>query len=84
MLTQLLRFSLARKISPYRFVKTKEIRYVPKINKIGLYIHIPFCKKICNFCPYNKILYDKKIAKEYIVALIRELKHLKKGCIPFR
>ncbi len=77
MLTAILRLFLARRIRPYKFIKTQEIEYKPRIKQIGLYIHIPFCKKICNFCPYNKILYDKKLADEYVGGLINELRLLK-------
>jgi len=77
MLTSLLRLFLARRIWPYEFTKTQKIEYKPRIKQVGLYIHIPFCKKICNFCPYNKILYDKKLSEKYIEALINELRLLK-------
>jgi len=77
MLTSLLRFFLARKIRPYEFIKTHEIEYRPRLKELGLYIHIPFCKQICNFCPYNKILYDKQLANEYTIGLINELRFLK-------
>ncbi|MTI68153.1 MAG: radical SAM protein [Firmicutes bacterium] len=40
---------------------------------IGIYIHIPFCKTICPYCPYNKVLYKKDKAKEYKNALLKEL-----------
>lgn len=39
----------------------------------GLYLHIPFCESICPFCPYNKVLYDKKLATSYFSALEQEL-----------
>ncbi|MFP4403456.1 MAG: radical SAM protein [Candidatus Woesearchaeota archaeon] len=77
MLTKLLRLFLARRIKPYEFNKALKIEYSPKFKQIGLYIHIPFCKKICNFCPYNKILYDKKLSAQYIESLINELNLLK-------
>jgi len=42
-------------------------------SEIGLYIHIPFCKKLCSYCPYNKTVYDRDRAQEYKQALINEL-----------
>ena len=27
------------------------------------YIHIPFCKKICSYCDFCKVLYNKDLAK---------------------
>jgi oxygen-independent coproporphyrinogen-3 oxidase len=42
-------------------------------SEVGLYIHIPFCRRVCPFCPYNKTIYDKNTAGEYKQALVREL-----------
>lgn len=39
----------------------------------GIYIHVPFCKSICPYCPYNKVLYDKSKAEIYKTALLKEL-----------
>jgi oxygen-independent coproporphyrinogen-3 oxidase len=77
-LTTLSRIFIGRRLQPYKFVRSQELLYKHRINQIGLYIHIPFCRKICNFCPYNKILYNKKLAKEYVPALKRELIFVKK------
>jgi oxygen-independent coproporphyrinogen-3 oxidase len=40
---------------------------------VGLYIHIPFCKSICAYCPYCRIPYDKELASEYLEALLKEI-----------
>lgn len=42
-------------------------------DNLGLYVHIPFCKSICNFCPYCKGKYDKDLCDHYIDALIKEI-----------
>ena len=39
----------------------------------GIYVHIPFCKSICNFCPYCKVRYSEELCNKYIDALIREI-----------
>ena len=36
-------------------------------------MHIPFCKNICNFCPYCKVRYSKELCDQYIDALLREI-----------
>ncbi len=43
-------------------------------NPLGIYVHIPFCRKRCHFC-YFRVYTDKDSAaiKGYIEALIREL-----------
>jgi len=43
---------------------------------LGLYVHVPFCKELCPFCPYYKIKYDASLASKYVDALIKEI-HLK-------
>lgn len=42
-------------------------------NKKGLYIHIPFCNHICNYCDFTKIIYFPKLADLYIRTLIQEI-----------
>ena len=46
---------------------------------LGVYIHIPFCKKICNYCDFCKILYDLNYVDNYLDALDREIKERYKG-----
>lgn len=38
----------------------------------GLYIHIPFCKTICSYCDFPKIVAKESIHEKYINALIKE------------
>ena len=40
---------------------------------LGLYVHIPFCKSICNFCPYCKVKYSEELCNRYVDALLREI-----------
>ncbi|KUK94028.1 MAG: Coproporphyrinogen dehydrogenase [Thermotogales bacterium 46_20] len=39
----------------------------------GLYIHVPFCRSFCSFCPYVKTTYDPRVYKDYIDLLMKEL-----------
>ncbi len=43
------------------------------IDEFGLYLHIPFCRQICPYCPYNKEIYHPEVAKRYKHAVIREV-----------
>lgn len=56
-------------------IPDKEVMYqkFSKIDSLGLYLHIPFCDKICPYCPYNKTLYNEDLAKNYIDALKKEI-----------
>src|SRR5437764_13860455 len=40
---------------------------------LGLYIHIPFCSAICNYCNFNRGLFDGAQKTRYVDALIREI-----------
>ena len=43
---------------------------------VGVYVHIPFCRSICPFCPYNKVLYEPETAKRYLNCLDSEAKRV--------
>lgn len=39
-----------------------------------IYIHIPFCSTICNYCDFPKVLYNKKYINTYLDSLEKEIK----------
>ncbi|MFJ7971352.1 radical SAM family heme chaperone HemW [Psychrobacillus sp. NPDC096389] len=39
----------------------------------GVYIHIPFCHQICNYCDFNKFFFHNQPVDEYIEALGHEM-----------
>lgn len=39
----------------------------------SVYIHIPFCKSICAYCDFTKILYNKNLVNSYLDALKNEI-----------
>src|SRR2546430_2568307 len=41
---------------------------------LGLYIHIPFCSAICNYCNFNRGLFDASLKARYVEALIEEIR----------
>jgi len=41
---------------------------------LGLYIHIPFCSAICNYCNFNRGLFDADLKARYVDALLGEVK----------
>ena len=45
----------------------------------SVYIHIPFCKKICSYCDFCKIYYDDNIAENYLKELEQEIVNNYKG-----
>src|SRR6059036_1749107 len=40
---------------------------------LGLYIHIPFCSAICNYCNFNRGLFDPALKLRYVDALVAEI-----------
>lgn len=46
---------------------------------LGVYIHIPFCNKICTYCDFCKILYNKKYINNYLDRLAEEINKRYKG-----
>ena len=40
---------------------------------LGLYVHIPFCSAICNYCNFNRGLYDARLKERYVDALVTEI-----------
>jgi oxygen-independent coproporphyrinogen-3 oxidase len=36
-------------------------------------VHVPFCERLCPFCPYNKVIYRPGIARDYFAALRSEV-----------
>ena len=73
-ITNLTRMWLTRSTKPFIF-KNEYDQFLSyqECNNLGLYIHIPFCKSICNFCPYCKVIYNKEQCNEYIKALVKEI-----------
>ncbi len=39
---------------------------------LGGYVHVPFCARICPFCPYNKVVAEQALARRYFAALRTE------------
>ncbi|MBR5874463.1 MAG: radical SAM protein [Oscillospiraceae bacterium] len=74
LITDITRMWLTRTTKPFTFTNeydsTLEYKYC---DNLGLYVHIPFCKSICNFCPYCKEIYNKDKCDKYIDSLIKEI-----------
>ena len=40
---------------------------------LGLYVHVPFCSAICNYCNFNRGLFDEALKTRYVDALLAEI-----------
>jgi oxygen-independent coproporphyrinogen-3 oxidase len=41
---------------------------------LGLYVHVPFCAAICNYCNFNRGLFDSGLKAQYVEALLMEIR----------
>jgi oxygen-independent coproporphyrinogen-3 oxidase len=46
---------------------------------LGLYLHIPFCSHICNYCNFNRGLFDGALKRKYVDALVAEIERAGDG-----
>lgn len=73
-LTSMLRVVLTRSLKPFVFTGRNENKLkFESLEDLGLYVHIPFCRSVCRFCPYIKEAYDKHKAECYKTALLKEI-----------
>ncbi len=40
---------------------------------LGLYVHVPFCASICNYCNFNRGLFDGPVKDQYVAAVVEEI-----------
>ena len=73
-ITTLTRMWLTRTTKPFIFTgEYDEVLPYSECEGLGLYVHIPFCKSLCAFCPYCKTVYSGEKCDRYIDALLREI-----------
>jgi len=46
---------------------------------LGLYVHVPFCAAICNYCNFNRGLFDAGLKEQYVAAVIEEIRRAADG-----
>lgn len=46
---------------------------------MSIYIHIPFCSKICSYCDFPKIIKNENIVDKYLIFLEKEIDENYKG-----
>jgi oxygen-independent coproporphyrinogen-3 oxidase len=46
---------------------------------LGLYVHVPFCAAICNYCNFNRGLFQQELKDRYVEAVCREIRLRARG-----
>ena len=44
------------------------------MQEIGIYVHIPFCRRTCFYCHFCKQAYDSGLVEKYVEALVTEIR----------
>lgn len=53
------------------------LRAIPSGGRIGVYIHVPFCEKLCWFCSCRtQAVRSPKIVADYVGSLLREIRRI--------
>lgn len=81
MIQELLRNKIKRKLTKEKDITLENRIPTPEelrkkfldIDEIGLYLHIPFCERICSYCPYNKEIFSHEVAGRYTNAVKKEM-----------
>ncbi|WP_313342915.1 radical SAM family heme chaperone HemW [Sedimentibacter sp.] len=47
------------------------------MKRLGIYVHVPFCKKKCNYCDFYSVKWDYEAENKYIEAILNEIKGYK-------
>jgi coproporphyrinogen III oxidase-like Fe-S oxidoreductase len=72
--TSLLRVFLTRSTKPFIFEGNYSNSLdFETLDDLGLYVHIPFCRSLCSFCPYCKVVHNRPQADAYKIALLKEI-----------
>ena len=48
------------------------------MNKLGIYIHIPFCERRCKYCDFTSSIFNQDRMKDYVDYLLLEIKNNEK------
>ena len=43
------------------------------LQRLGLYLHVPFCHNLCPYCPYHRIKFDEEVYRRFETAAHEEI-----------
>ena len=50
-----------------------DVPFPTQLTRLGLYLHVPFCRKLCPFCPYNRFAYQPEVFARFERAVHEEI-----------
>jgi oxygen-independent coproporphyrinogen-3 oxidase len=74
-ITSMSRIWLTRSFLPFQFTNKNDPKlFYEDTQNLGLYVHVPFCRTLCSFCPYCKQVFEEEEAEAYVRALKDEIR----------
>jgi oxygen-independent coproporphyrinogen-3 oxidase len=70
-LLRLTRRGLTGERSRLSFSRRREF-IPPQIERAGIYVHVPYCRSLCPYCPYLRVPYRPTAADAFAAALLQE------------
>jgi coproporphyrinogen III oxidase-like Fe-S oxidoreductase len=71
-LTRVMRRMLVGPEQIFRMVADHDPK-IPLLRDTHLYVHVPFCRNVCAYCPYCKVKYDRRLVAPFVRALRTEI-----------
>lgn len=54
-------------------MRPAEVTLPTDLERLGLYLHVPFCRRPCPYCPYNRVRYDESLYRRFEAAAHQEI-----------
>lgn len=71
--TRAVRHHLVGPAQTWEFVRPEAGWTPPRVARSSLYLHVPFCRNCCPYCPYTKVAYDPALVDPYTRAALAEV-----------
>ncbi len=73
--TRTLRRHLVGPAQHWEFTRPDAAWAPPRVARSSLYLHVPFCRNCCPYCPYTKVPYEPGRVEPYTRAALLEVDH---------
>jgi len=54
-------------------MRPAQVAPLPPLKRLGLYLHVPFCRNLCPYCPYHRVEFDEALFGRYERAVHQEI-----------